>query len=115
MVQAAQYYPSLISIAVYGLRFLPAFVKLKHYLKLSDSETINCVNGDEIAKNLIGKITMCDVRIDSPNLITEDEAYSWACDEHMGGGILNQFGSHVIDLLQYLTGFKATRVHGTVR
>ena len=32
MVQAAQYYPSLISIAVYGLRFLPAFVKAKQLL-----------------------------------------------------------------------------------
>jgi len=37
------------------------------------------------------------------------------CDDHMGGGILNQFGSHVIDLLQYLTTFKASRVHGTLR
>lgn len=103
MVQAAQYYPSLISIAVYGLRFLPAFVKAK--------QLISPTGG----KDLIGEITMCDVRINSPNLIRHDETYSWACDDHMGGGILNQFGSHVIDLLQYLTTFKASRVHGTLR
>ena len=103
MVQAAQYYPSLISIAVYGLRFLPAFVKAKEVIS-------------QTSKNdLIGQITMCDVRINSPNLIGHDETYSWACDEHMGGGILNQFGSHVIDILQYLTTFKASRVHGTLR
>jgi len=103
MVQAAQYYPSLISIAVYGLRFLPAFVKAK--------QIISQTGGND----LIGQITMCDVRVNSPNLIGHDETYSWACDDHMGGGILNQFGSHVIDLLQYLTTFKASRVHGTLR
>ena len=103
MVQAAQYYPSLISIAVYGLRFLPAFVKAKQLLSK--------INED----NLIGQINLCDVRINSPNLISEDENYSWACDNHMGGGILNQFGSHAIDLLQYLTSFRASRVHGTLR
>ena len=42
------------------------------------------------------------------------EAYSWACDDKMGGGVLNQCGSHVIDILQYL-GFRASRVHGTVK
>ena len=103
MVQAAQYYPSLISIAVYGLRFLPAFVKAKEIL---------CQLGED---NRIGQVTLCDVRINSPNLIGSNETYSWACDDHMGGGILNQFGSHVIDVLQYLTNFKATRVHGTLR
>jgi len=103
MVQAAQYYPSLISIAVYGLRFLPAFVKAKEMLSQLDDN------------NRIGQITLCDVRINSPNLIGSNETYSWACDDHMGGGILNQFGSHVIDILQYLTNYRATRVHGTLR
>lgn len=103
MVQAAQYYPSLISIAVYGLRFLPAFVKAKDMLSQLDDN------------NRIGQITLCDVRINSPNLIGFNETYSWACDDHMGGGILNQFGSHVIDILQYLTNYRATRVHGTLR
>lgn len=103
MVQAAQYYPSLISIAVYGLRFLPAYVKAKQLLSQTEEG------------NIIGQITLCDVRVNSPNLIGDDETYSWACDDHMGGGILNQFGSHVIDLLQYLTTFKACRVHGTLR
>jgi len=103
MVQAAQYYPSLISIAVYGLRFLPAFVQAKAIL--SQPAENSC----------IGQITLCDVRINSPNLIGSNETYSWACDDHMGGGILNQFGSHVIDILQYLTNFRAVRVHGTLR
>ena len=33
----------------------------------------------------------------------------------MGGGILNQYGNHVIDLLKYLTNQKALRIHGVVR
>ena len=103
MVQAAQYYPSLISIALYGLRFLPAYVRIKQLLSNTGDASI------------IGKVTLCDVRINSPSLISDEEGYSWACDEHMGGGILNQIGSHVIDLLQYLTNFRASRVHGTVR
>ena len=103
MVQAAQYYPSLISIAVYGLRFLPAFAQAK------------AIISQPVENSCIGQITLCDVRINSPNLIGSNETYSWACDDHMGGGILNQFGSHVIDILQYLTNFKAVRVHGTLR
>jgi predicted dehydrogenase len=33
----------------------------------------------------------------------------------MGGGILQRFGSHIIDLLQFLTDQKVIRVNGTVR
>ena len=61
-----------------------------------------------------GGLNLVDVRIETPDLISELEAYSWACDDKMGGGVLNQCGSHVIDILQYL-GFRASRVHGTVK
>ena len=99
-VQAAQYYPSLLSLVVYCLRFLPAVLKLRKAVLEDD---------------LIGPVTMCDVRLTAPSLISDSEPYSWACDNHMGGGILNQFGSHIIDLLNFTTGLKAKRVHGTVR
>ena len=98
-VQAAQYYPSLISVVAYGLRFLPAFKILKK----------------AISDDLLGCIPHVDVRITSPALIGNDEAYSWACDSHMGGGLLNQFGSNIIDLLSFVMDFKAARCHGTVR
>jgi len=98
-VKAALYYPSLLSIVVYGLRFLPAFARLKKAL---------------VEEDMIGALSLVDVQIDAPSLIRDDEAYSWACEHGMGGGVLNQFGSHVIDVLQYL-GFRATRVHGAVR
>lgn len=41
--------------------------------------------------------------------------FDWLCDETMGGGVLNLVGSHVIDLVKYLTERKAIKVHGTVR
>jgi len=100
-VKAALYYPSLISSVGYGLRFLPAFVRLKKVLR--DEKYVGS-----------GGLNLVDVRIETPDLISEMEAYSWACDDKMGGGVLNQCGSHVIDILQYL-GFRASRVHGTVK
>lgn len=98
MVQAAQYYPRLISTLNHGLRFHPAFVGMKR----------------AIQQGFIGPdIAMADVRINTGSLI--GKSYSWLCDETMGGGILNLFGAHIIDLLFYLTGQKALRVHGIVR
>jgi len=98
-VKAALYYPSLLSVVVYGLRFLPAFVRLKRAL---------------VEEDLIGSLTLVDVQMDVSSLIGDNEAYSWACENGMGGGVLNQFGSHVIDLLHYF-GLRADRVHGTVK
>ena len=38
------------------------------------------------------------------------------CDHHNGGGVLNIFGSHIVDLLQYLVqDRRVERVHGVVR
>jgi len=99
-VKAALYYPSLISIVVYGLRFLPAFARLRAAL---------------LEEDLIGPVTLCDVQVSAPRLVSDADPYSWACDGHMGGGVLNQFGSHVVDVLAYAAGLKAARVHGSVR
>lgn len=41
--------------------------------------------------------------------------YDWLCDDIMGGGILALVGSHVIDLIFYLIGQKASKVHAVVR
>ena len=41
--------------------------------------------------------------------------YDWLCDATMGGGILALVGSHVIDLISYLTNQKAVRVHAVIR
>jgi len=99
-VKAALYYPSLISIVVYGLRFLPAFTRLRKAL---------------LEEDLIGPVSLCDVQITAPRLVRAGDTYSWACDHHMGGGVLNQFGSHVVDLLHFVGGIKAKRVHGSLR
>lgn len=97
MVQSAAYYPNLLACVGYSLRSLPAVSELK---KLID-------------EGYIGNLIHCDVRIDSPNLI--DSQYSWKCCQVMGGGVLNQFGSHIIDLLKYLTNQKAIRIHAVLR
>lgn len=98
MVQSAAYYPNLLASVGYSLRALPAAVQMKKLIR----------------EGYIGKYVIhCDVRIDSPNLI--DSQYSWKCCQMMGGGVLNQFGSHIIDLLKYLTDRKANRIHGVVR
>lgn len=43
------------------------------------------------------------------------EKYDWLCDATMGGGVLNLIGSHIIDLVSFLIGRRATKVHGVVK
>jgi len=97
MVQAAQYYPSLLAVLAHGLRFLPNFMVMRR----------------AIQDGYIGDVTLCDVRINCASLI--DTAYSWSCDSTMGGGVLSLLGSHIIDLLSYLTGQRANRCHASLR
>lgn len=43
------------------------------------------------------------------------DKYDWLCDATMGGGVLNLVGSHIIDLVSFLIGRHATKVHGVVK
>lgn len=100
MVRAGQYYPTLISVINHSFRFLPAFTHMK--------KTIN--------ENYLGSsLTLLDVRIQSGCLFSENDTFDWKCDDIMGGGALNLIGSHVVDLITFLTGQKAVRVHGLVK
>lgn len=96
-VRASEYYPSLIALVNHSLRFLPAYVHLKKSLK----------------DGLIGPLSVIDVNVKISSLLHED--YDWLCSSEMGGGVLNLIGSHVIDLIHFLTGKKALRVHAIVR
>ncbi|XP_055637488.1 glucose-fructose oxidoreductase domain-containing protein 1 [Toxorhynchites rutilus septentrionalis] len=100
MVRACQYYPSLISIVNHSLRFLPAVVHMKK----------------AIQEGYLGhpdKLSLIDVKVRMSSLF--HNKFDWLCDETMGGGVLNLVGSHVIDLVKFLTEQKAIKVHGTVR
>ncbi|XP_014679277.1 PREDICTED: glucose-fructose oxidoreductase domain-containing protein 1-like isoform X2 [Priapulus caudatus] len=97
MVNAAQYYPSLISVMSHGLRFLPAFMQARRLVE----------------QHYIGELNVCETRIHCGPLI--DNQFDWMCDEHMGGGVLGILGSHVVDILYYLTGQKAMLLNGMVK
>ncbi|XP_061737465.1 glucose-fructose oxidoreductase domain-containing protein 2 [Nerophis ophidion] len=97
MVNAARYYPQLLSIMGNTLRFLPAFVAMQQLM----------VDG------YVGEVQVCDVRVYGPSLL--NQSYGWTCEDLMGGGGLHTVGSAIIDLLSYLTGARAHRVHGLLR
>ncbi|XP_071503640.1 glucose-fructose oxidoreductase domain-containing protein 2-like [Diadema antillarum] len=97
MVTAAQYYPSLVSIMTHGLRFLPAFVRTKRMIQEGE----------------IGEVFLCDVRLSCGSLLTDK--FNWMCDENMGGGLLNTLGSHIIDIISFLIGQRATKVRGMLK
>lgn len=59
------------------------------------------------------EIWMCEVRLSVHNLV--GNKYTWTCDGTMGGGVLHQFGTQIIDLLNFLTNQRPIRVNGTVR
>lgn len=100
MVRAAQYYPTLISIVNHSLRFLPAFSHMKKSIQEG-----YLGNPDEL--------TLIDVRVQMGPLY--GDVYNWLCDDTMGGGTLTLVGSHVIDLVSFLTGQKVVKVLGVLR
>lgn len=100
MVRASEYYPTLISLVKYFLRFLPAFTHMKRCLH----------------EGLIGplnEISLVDIRVQLGSLFPDK--YDWMCDASMGGGALNLVGSHVVDLVSFLLQERAVRVHGVVK
>jgi len=97
MVRAAAYYPSLLAILAYSLRFLPNMSLLRKLMK----------------EKYIGNVKLCDIRILCGSLLGSN--YSWQCDSNMGGGALSLLGSHVIDLLSYLGLGRVIRVNATLR
>ena len=98
MLQSASYYPNLVAV-VGTLRSLPAVQEMKRLMN----------------ENYLGTPLHCDIRLNSPNSVSKSK-YSWRCREDMGGGVLNQFGFSILDLvLNYLLQQKAVRVHAVFR
>ena len=97
MVKAAEYYPSLMSMMCNGLRFLPCYVKMKQL----------------IDDGYLGDPVICEARVHCDSVLKDK--YDWMCDELMGGGVLNLYGSLIIDLITFLTGQKAVKVHGLLK
>ncbi|XP_060519629.1 glucose-fructose oxidoreductase domain-containing protein 1 [Cylas formicarius] len=100
MVRAGQYYPTLISVINHSFRFLPAFLHMKKKLE---------------ENYLVSPMTLIDIRIQCGSLFGDIDTFDWKCDDTMGGGALNLIGSHIIDLVTFLTNQKAVRVHGIVK
>jgi len=97
MMRAAAYYPSLLAILAYSLRFLPNMSLLRKLIN----------------EKYVGNVKLCDIRILCGSLLGRN--YSWQCDSNMGGGALYLLGSHVIDLLSYLGLGRVVRVNATLR
>lgn len=97
MVQAAQYYPQLLSLVGYGLRQLEVFKKMKSL----------------VADGFLGTPVVCEVIVRCGAIFRTE--FDWLWEFPMGGGVLNVVGSHVIDLISYLLGSKSNRVQGLVR
>ncbi|XP_028425306.1 LOW QUALITY PROTEIN: glucose-fructose oxidoreductase domain-containing protein 1 [Perca flavescens] len=97
MMSAAQYYPKLLSIMGNVLRFLPAFVRMKELVE----------------EGYIGELLVCEAQVHSGSLL--GKKYNWSCDDLMGGGGLHSVGSYIIDLLTFLTGQRALKVHGFLK
>ena len=97
MVNAAQYYPRLLSLMKHELRFVPTFVKMKRLIE----------------EGYCGNLLVCECRISVGSLL--GSSYDWMCDQAMGGGVLTKYGSHIIDLISFLTNQQAESVNGTLK
>lgn len=97
MVKAAEYYPALMAIILNCHRFLPCFSKMREMLQ----------------SGYIGGLNVCEITVRCGSQV--GETYEWVCDERMGGGILNFYGSMVIDLITYLLNQRIVKVNGVSR
>ena len=97
MVQAGQYYPSLMAYLGYSLRFHPGVRLMK----------------EMISEGYVGEnINLVDIKVACGSLLDSD--YSWLCDSNMGGGVVSLLASHMIDLLTFLQLGKIQRVHANL-
>lgn len=97
MVQAGQYYPSLMASLAYTLRFHPSITIMK----------------EMISDGYVGEnINLVDIRINCGSLLDTD--YSWMCDSSMGGGVVSLLASHLLDLLTYFQLGRVARVHANL-
>jgi len=96
MLEKAQYYPKLLSVLNHPLRFLNAFIEAKRLLKAG----------------YCGDLMLCESSIHTNSLLSHH--YNWHCDSAMGGGVLQTYGSHIIDILSFLLDRNATEAHGII-
>lgn len=95
MVNLSRYYSQLLSLLESHLRFLPAVARAKEL----------------IAEGHCGRVLAIEVHVAMGSLV-DGEPYGWKCDAAMGGGALNIVGPHIVDLVSFLSGQHAERVHG---
>ena len=95
ILEAARYYPQITSIVAFRQRHLPVFQRLKQ----------------ELAAGTIGKPLL--VRLDAKGPPQLSAEFDWRWESAMGGGVLNLIGTHLIDLLSFLLGLRASSVQST--
>lgn len=97
MVSASRYYPRLMSLMVNGLRFLPSVIKMKRLVN----------------EGFLGQLTICEAKVHFSHRLRH--TFDWMCDEMMGGGVLNRYGSMMVDVISHITGQKAVQVQGMLK
>jgi predicted dehydrogenase len=68
---------------------------------------------EEIEKGSIGRVVRFDVTWFTNGGTKPDRPWSWRNDAAAGGGILNEFGCHAIDYVEWVSGQKIKRVYAT--
>lgn len=64
-------------------------------------------------KQILSQFLLSALKVHSGSLL--GKKYNWSCDDLMGGGGLHSVGSYIIDLLTFLTGQRAAKVHGFLK
>lgn len=62
---------------------------------------------------MLSRLLLFPLKVHSGSLL--GKKYNWSCDDLMGGGGLHSVGSYIIDLLTFLTGQRAAKVHGFLK
>ena len=98
ILSLSSYYAQLICIVESHLRFLPAFIRMREL----------------VARGYCGRLMVIESRVLMGSLL-QDEPYSWKCDPILGGGALSTVGPHLIDLVYFVSGKRAEKVHSCLK
>merc|ERR1712004_26389 len=69
----------------------------------------------QVESGVLGKVKLVDAKLSCSNeFLRNAEIHDWRHDRRMNGGILSQYGSQILDVLNYITNSTVSKVSASI-